>query len=180
MPRRFATLSISLRVAALGAGAASAAPALAAPTLEVKVEVPRLSVAEYHRPYVAVWIEGANTPARTLSVWYNSTNREDGGRKWLAEMRQWWRKSGRSLSVPADGLTGATRAPGPQTISLTAANPALKDLAPGQYQLGVEAAREVGGEEAVKIPFQWPPTAPMQASAKGGAELGQVSLALKP
>src|SRR5438445_807412 len=33
-----------------------AAPALAA-DLNLKVEVPRLNVAEYHRPYVAIWIE---------------------------------------------------------------------------------------------------------------------------
>ena len=177
MNRRFSTFSLSIAGAALGVGAT---PALAAPSMEIKVEVPRLSVAEYHRPYVAVWIEGPDMPARTVSVWYDSRNREDGGRKWLAEMRQWWRKSGRSLSVPADGVTGATRAAGPQSISLNAASPALKDLRPGQYQLGVEAAREVGGEEAVKIPFQWPPAAPKEASAKGVTELGQVTLSLKP
>lgn len=40
----------------LAAGAASvAAPALAA-DLTVTVEVPRISTAAYHRPYVAAWI----------------------------------------------------------------------------------------------------------------------------
>ena len=33
------------------------APAAAA-SLDVKVEVPRQSSAEYHKPYVALWIEG--------------------------------------------------------------------------------------------------------------------------
>jgi hypothetical protein len=32
-----------------------ATPALAA-DLELSLEIPRLTVAEYHRPYVAVWI----------------------------------------------------------------------------------------------------------------------------
>lgn len=29
-------------------------------TLELTVELPKLTVTEYHRPYVAVWIEDAN------------------------------------------------------------------------------------------------------------------------
>ena len=34
-------------------------PALAA-DLRVQVEIPQLDVAEYHRPYVALWIEQGN------------------------------------------------------------------------------------------------------------------------
>ena len=34
-------------------------PAYAA-ELEVSVEIPKLNVAEYHRPYVAIWLEGAD------------------------------------------------------------------------------------------------------------------------
>jgi hypothetical protein len=51
--------------------AAVAAPALAA-DLTVSVEVPRLSVAAYHRPYVAVWIERPDeqVAVRTVAVWY--------------------------------------------------------------------------------------------------------------
>ena len=37
-----------------------ATPAYAA-TIDINVELPKLNVAEYHRPYVAVWIEGADT-----------------------------------------------------------------------------------------------------------------------
>ena len=32
----------------------------------------------------------------------------------------------------------------------------LAKLAPGKYKLVVEAVREVGGREAVRIPFEWP------------------------
>lgn len=38
-------------LAALGAWPAAAAQ------LEISVEIPQLAVAEYHRPYVAVWVE---------------------------------------------------------------------------------------------------------------------------
>jgi hypothetical protein len=164
----------------LGAALSGFAGPAAAAGLEVKVEIPRLAVAEYHRPYVAIWIEGEGQPARTLAVWYDSDNREEAGRKWLADLRQWWRKSGRNLTLPADGLSGATRAPGVQAVSFSGAHPALKNLPAGQYQLAVEAAREVGGQEVVKTAFQWPPAKPLTASAKGSRELGAITVTTKP
>ena len=47
-----------------------ALPAHAA-EFDVNVEIPQLKVAEYHRPYVAIWVEGADQKvAANLSVWY--------------------------------------------------------------------------------------------------------------
>ncbi|AAK25022.1 DUF2271 domain-containing protein [Caulobacter vibrioides] len=161
------------------AGAAVGAPAMAA-DLNVTVEVPKLNVAEYHKPYVAIWIENPadSTAAGTLAVWYDAKNREDNGAKWLKDMRQWWRKAGREMSFPADGVSGATRAPGPHKLVFSGAKGALKSLKPGQYNLVVEAAREVGGHEAVRVPFAWgKPGKP--ASAKGSAELGAVTVSVK-
>ena len=179
MTKRTIALAGSPLLLAAAAAAAAACPAGAA-SLDLKIELPRKSVAEFHRPYVAMWIEGGAGPARTLNVWYEAKNREDGGRKWLADLRQWWRRSGRTLSLPADGLSGATRAPGPQAISFGAGHPALKDLAPGQYQLAVEAARELGAQEVVKVPFSWPPKAPTTTTAKGALELGAITVVAKP
>ena len=162
------------------AGAAvAAAPAVAA-DLNVTVEIPRLSVAEYHKPYVSIWIENPAdaSAAGTLAVWYDADNREDHGAKWLKDMRQWWRKAGREMSFPADGVSGATRAPGPQKLVFAGSKGALKTLKPGQYNLVVEAAREVGGHEAVRVPFTWgKPGKP--ASAKGASELGAVTVSVK-
>jgi hypothetical protein len=164
---------------AIGAGAAiGAAPAMAA-DLNVTVEVPRLSVAEYHKPYVAIWIEAADASAAgTLAVWYDADSKEDKGVKWLKDMRQWWRKAGREMTFPADGVSGATRAPGPQKVVFSGAKGALKSLKPGQYNLVVEAAREVGGHEAVRVPFVWG-KAGKAATAKGTAELGAVTVLVK-
>jgi hypothetical protein len=44
----------------------------------------------------------------------------------------------------------------------------------------VEAVREVGGRELVKIPFTWPAKAPQSGNAQGSSELGAVALAIKP
>ena len=53
-------MQLSHRIALTGVTAlgAAAGPALAQ-TMDVTVTIPRLSVAEYHKPYVAIWIEGA-------------------------------------------------------------------------------------------------------------------------
>ncbi|WP_292228644.1 DUF2271 domain-containing protein, partial [Brevundimonas sp.] len=91
------------------AGLAVAAPAFAA-DLSVSVEIPRLNTASYHRPYVAVWIEKPDqTAERTLAVWYQQTrNNEGDGKDWLKDLRTWWRKGGRAMALPADGVSGAT------------------------------------------------------------------------
>lgn len=154
-------------------------PALAA-DLALKVEIPRLAVAEYHRPYVAIWIEKPDQSfAGNLAVWYDIKMRNNEGTKWLKDMRAWWRKSGRDLTMPVDGISGATRAPGEHTVQFADAT-ALGKLAPGEYQLVLEAAREVGGREQVKVPFVWPPKAPTTTQARGEHELGAVSVTVKP
>lgn len=155
------------------------APAMAA-DLAVKLDIPRLNVAEYHKPYVALWLERPDQDfVANLAVLYDVKKKDNGGAKWLKDMRQWWRKSGRELQVPVDGVTAATRAPGEHTLSFTGAK-ALASLPAGDYQLVVEAAREGGGREVVRVPFQWPAKSPQNLTASGKEELGTVALQLKP
>ena len=150
-------------------GGVIAAPATAG---TVTVNIPRLSVAEYHKPYVAGWIEPAGGgAARTVFVWYDvKKGGNEPGTKWLADLRTWWRKGGRSLKMPADGVSGATRAPGAYRIPLPA------DLRPGAYVVHVEAARESGGRELVSVPLSVPVR---DASATGRSELGAVSVTVR-
>ena len=146
-----------------------AAPAMAG---TVTITIPRLGVAEYHRPYVAVWIEPAGGgAARTLAVWYDiKKGGNEPGTKWLSDLRAWWRKGGRSLSLPANGVSGATRAPGQYRLALPA------DLKPGAYVLNVEAARETGGRELVTAPLTVPGAS---GRASGKTELGAVTLSAR-
>ncbi|MDI1327552.1 MAG: DUF2271 domain-containing protein [Brevundimonas sp.] len=153
------------------AATAVAGPALAA-DITVSVEIPRLSVAAYHRPYVAVWIERPdNTAVRTLAVWYEVSNVAEG-RDWLKDMRTWWRRGGRSLTLPMDGVSSATKAPGRHAVTVPGAR--LGGLPVGDYVMVVEAARELGGREAVRVPFRW--GAANTARATGSTELGAVSV----
>jgi hypothetical protein len=145
------------------------------------LQVPRLNVAEYHRPYVAVWLERADQGhAANLAVWYDLKLRNNEGTKWLKDMRSWWRKSGRDLTMPADGLSGATRAPGEHVLQFAGARAPLDKLPAGDYQLVVEAAREGGGRELVRMPLAWPPKAAAATEVRGEHELGLVTLNLKP
>jgi hypothetical protein len=153
-------------------GALAAGPGQAQ-SIALSITIPSLDVAEYHRPYVAIWLEGADQP-RTLALWYDHDNREEGGTRWLHDLRQWWRTAGRTLALPADGITGATRAPGTHRLRFTPGAGAMPLLKPGAYTLVVEAAREVGGRELVRLPFTWPGSA--TTTARGQTELGSVIL----
>lgn len=146
-----------------------AAPASAG---TVTVTIPQMSVAEYHKPYVAAWVEPAGGgPARTIAVWYAvKKGGNEPGTKWLADLRTWWRKGGRSLRLPADGISGATRAPGAYRIPIPA------NIAAGSYTLFVEAAREDGGRELVSVPLNVPVR---NATATGRSELGAISITVR-
>lgn len=151
----------SLLIAGLASAPASAA--------SVSITIPQLKVAEYHRPYVAAWVEPVGGgAARTVFVWYDiKLKGNEPGTKWLADLRTWWRKGGRALKQPIDGVSGATRAPGTHKVALPA------DLKPGQYTLYVEAARETGGREILSLPLNIPAA---RGSAGGKSELGTITL----
>lgn len=151
-------------------GGVLVAPAASAAT--VSITLPRLPIAEYHKPYVAGWIEPAGGGAvRSLFAWYDiKKGGAEPGHKWLADLRSWWRKSGRSLKLPVDGVSGATKGPGTYAIPLPA------DIAPGKYVFNVEAAREGGGRELVSVPISVPGPS---GKASGKTELGAVTVAAK-
>lgn len=172
-------MQLSHRILLTGLPAIAAAAPASAQTAQLTITVPRLSVAEYHRPYVGVWLEKQGAPAQTLAIWYDFDMPKNEGTKWLRDVRQWWRASGRTMKFPADGVTGATRAPGSHTLTLANGRAPLGRLQPGQYTIVVEAAREVGGRELVRLPFAWPPKPGQVATASGKTELGKVSLSFK-
>lgn len=151
--------------------------------LEVTIEIPRLQAAEYHRPYVAMWVERPDqTVAANLAVWYDQqSSKPEAGTTWLKDLRQWWRKAGREMKMPVDGVSGATRPAGTHTVVFKGTRAGLAGLPAGPYQLVIEAAREVGGREILRVPFQWPATgAAKPGQAKGQSELGAIQVTVKP
>ena len=146
-----------------------AAPASAA---TITVTIPRINTGEYHNPYVAVWVEPVGGGAsRTLAVWYDVDLRgNEPGTKWLADLRTWWRKGGRNLNLPADGVSGMTKAPGAHRITIPS------NLRAGSYTLFVEAVREDGGREIVSMPLAIPAAT---GRAAGRTELGAITLSAR-
>ena len=115
--------------------------------------------------------------AANLAVWYQVRGDHT---KWLPDLRQWWRRGGRDLKVPSDGVTGATRPVGQHSLKFDATQAPLARLEPGQDPLVVEAVREVGGRETLRIPFEWPIKKAKSESVKGTKELGAIALTLNP
>lgn len=150
--------------------------------MQVQVEIPQLNVSEYHRPYIAVWIQDdKNKVAADLAVWYQLRNaRDTSGHKWLPDLRQWWRRSGRSQDLPIDGVSGATKPAGDHTLTFLTTDKPLSKLKSGQYKLLVEASREVGGRELLEVEFEWPAPEEKTFTIKGKKELGTIRLTLKP
>jgi len=166
--------------ALLTVGSLTALP-LQAADLSIKLQIPSLNVAEYHRPYVAVWVEREDqSTAANLAVWYQTESKKEDGTQWLKDLRQWWRRGGRAETMPIDGVTGATRPVGEHTLQFKGSSKPLASLAPGKYNIAVEAVREAGGREMLRIPFEWPSKQSQRLSAQGKTELGSVAIDLTP
>ena len=161
---RKSRVALLLALAAVG-GAATAAD------LSLSVEIPQLPVAEYHRPYVAIWIEGADqTIAANLAVWYQVRGDHT---KWLPDLRQWWRRGGRDLKVPVDGLTGATRPVGQHLLKFDAAQAPLAALEAGPVRgggrSGARSGRPRSGAHSVRVAYQGRQARSRPAAAKSSA-----------
>ncbi|WP_111979383.1 DUF2271 domain-containing protein [Algibacillus agarilyticus] len=138
-------------------------------TLTLNLTLPELDVDPYHKPYVAVWLE---TPSRqyvtTLTLWADD-------KEWYKDLRQWWRKAGRG-NQNIDGVTQATHRPGEHTLTWNGLDLTQNPVAEGQYILNVEASREEGGREFIRIPITLKTN--QQAAAQGKTELGTINLTL--
>lgn len=163
---------VAATVTATGAVAA-ANPALAA-SATVTIELPRIDASPYRKPYVAVWLEDAAGKQVKMGAVFHDQARI--GARWLPELRAWWRAGGRAMTMPADGISRPTQAPGRHTVTVSG----LTGLAPGRYMVVVEAAREKGGRDLVKVPFEWRAGRRAAGSARGSAELGAVAVSVLP
>lgn len=148
---------------------------------QLTVTVPSIEVAEYHRPYMAVWLaDEQGAVVEQLAVWYDTKQANEKGQEWLKDLRQWWRKSGRNLSLPVDNVSGATKAVGVHTLNNAYVQSLFNTLKAGSYQLMVEAAREKGGREMLKLAFTLPVDKETLLQVTGQSELGLVQLLLNP
>jgi len=145
--------------------------AMAESKLNIALTVPEINENPYFRPYVAVWLEDTERNGiETLALWYQvdlDKPKKKKGRKWLKDLRQWWRKLGRKADPVMDGITGATRKPGKYVVEASTAH-----LAEGEYLLNIEASREDGGRSYQRIPITLGEASTSTLAADG--ELGEI------
>jgi len=136
----------------------------------IDYEIPTLDVAEYRRPYLAIWIadEQGNSILQLQLL---------GNGRWLRDLRLWWRKFGRADDSLVDALAGATAKPGRYRIEWDGRDGQGEKVVQGNYELHVEVAREHGEREAIVVPFVLNGQ-PISATAKGTQEIGRVHLDL--
>ncbi len=159
----------SIAVAVVFAVGTALIPAQAADTLYIALELPKPEHGQYHRPYVAVWIEDAQEqPVKLIALWQEKPD-------WIKDLRRFWLKIGRSDQTLVDARTGATKGPGKYKLSWDGDNNAGEAVVAGQYLLVVEAAREHGGRNLVKQAFKWDGSA-VDLQVKAGSEMGAITL----
>lgn len=136
---------------------------------DISVQLPVIETSQYHRPYVAVWVENEQQqPVKLIALWVQKPD-------WLKDLRRFWRKIGRSNTALVDGVSGATRKAGTYVLQWDGLDDDGKPLSAGNYTLLVEAAREQGGRTLAKNSFSLP-VSNQQIHINANGELGDISL----
>ena len=137
--------------------------------LEIALQLPKISEGQYHRPYVAVWVEDSSEKSvRLIEIWREKPD-------WIKDLRRFWRKTGRADQPLVDARTGATKGPGQYRLRWDGKDDQGVAVPNGEYQLVIEAAREHGGRNLVKQAFAWDGSA-IDLHIKAGSEIGAVHL----
>lgn len=144
-----------------------------AETLTIDITVPEINEQPYHRPYMAVWVE---TPERvgvhTITVWHKK-------KRWLKDLRQWWRKLGRDDPAAYDTVTKATPKPGSYQLSWDGKDASGKQLAAGDYFVCFEAVREDGGRNFTRQKIKLGSGAAQAYTLTAKVELGLIKINIK-
>lgn len=70
--------------------------------------------------------------------------------EWFKDLRQWWRKAGKS-DANFDGISGATKRAGTCTINWQGNDLDGNPVKPGKYLLNIEVVREEGGRDYTRV-----------------------------
>lgn len=146
------------------------ANAVETPTYDIQLTLPTIDKGQYHRPYLALWVENEKRVSqRSLEVWMQKP-------KWLPDLKRYWRRVARKNTDVVDGVTSATRKPGSYTINWDGLNDKGQPLTAGKYSICVEAARESGGREAICTEIDYGKTA--LADVAGKYEIARLNVKL--
>lgn len=145
----------SFGASAIAIGAAAAAVAPKAVSLDIAYQVPKIDAEPYHQPYMVMWITDEDRKlVRTLLALGVKP-------KWASENFIWWRRYGREKPQVLDTVARPTRAPGKYAAHWDGKDDAGNPAPAGKYILHIEAAREKGGHtyQTIDLDFTGAPGA---------------------
>ena len=97
-------------------------------------------------PYIAVWVEDSSgNLVQTISLWILQSQK---GTRWIRDLSSWYSASGGDVAT-----SGATRSAGAYTVAWDGTGLDGQLVAPGEYVLFVESAREHGPHSITSAPF---------------------------
>lgn len=148
--------------------AADARTALA----EITFSLAKIRGGNYRKPYVAIWLENSEHKVIKNLLLLG------GSERWMTKNSYWWRRQGRTEPELLQVFARPTRRAGKYQLTWHGRDDFGRPVAPGQYQLIIEAAREHGGHEKIGIPFVL--GTPSNHTAKGPQEIQHLTLDIKP
>ena len=165
------SLSLVLSSTAIAAMTTTAIATTATLQYEIAITLPVIEQGQYHRPYVALWVENEQKVVqRSVLVWMEKD-------RWLSDLSRYWRRVARANRDIVDGVTGATKGPGTHHVSWDGLDDSGKPLPAGQYVICVEVAREKGGREAICTDIDY--GTKQVAIAQGEFEVSRLTVTLK-
>jgi hypothetical protein len=99
------------------------------------------------RPFVAIWVDDSNKKTvRTVALWFNKA-------RWLPDLKEWFHKNTDTYqngTKDVFSISSATRPAGTYTIKWDGKNDDGEYVAPGNYTVYIEVAREHGTYQIMK------------------------------
>ncbi len=136
--------------------------------LELEYEIPAFTTGRYRRPYIAIWISNADRDVVRNLLLLGETER------WAKKNSNWWRQVGRHDQAALTGLARPTRRPGKYRIIWDGRDDLGRRVEPSNLSLHIEAAREHGDTDYIKVNIDTVDRAPRRVPASG--EIGEISL----
>jgi len=140
--------------------------------LSVTYAIKNIVAKEYNRPYVAIWLTNdKREKVRDLLLLGTST-------RWARENSRWWRsRTAIDHQLLLDGLARQTRRPGEYQINWDGFDDNGTYAAHGTYTLHIEASREKGSHDYLRVKFEHNAQSTRQTiTNQGSHEIGQFSL----
>lgn len=147
--------------------------------VDFEINRPDATGGRYRRPYVAVWVENeAGFPIRNLILWVSQGG--SGPFQWLPDLKRWYvadqsRKKTADKTEMVLTISRPTRPPGKYSVVWNGKDDHGKAVSPGAYTICIDAAREHGTSQSIRIPVTLN-AKPFSTSAKGNVEIKSASI----